>query len=105
MTTTVEQPSLFAPNVRNTDPDTSRAAAAMPGRNTDRDRVLEVHRAAPDGLTDFELAAVMGRQQTSVGKRRGELVSAGLIRDSGRRRPAPSGAKAIVWVLDEGAVW
>jgi len=101
------QPTLFddvPPNVRTTDPDTSRAAAEMtPGlRVSDRWRALAVHRAHPDGLTDFELAELMGRQQTSAGKRRGELVALGYIADSGRRRPAPSGARAIVWQLTNG---
>lgn len=95
-------PTLFdalPPNVRTADPDTSRAAAERTPRlrATDRARALDVHRAHPDGLTDFELADLMGRQQTSAGKRRGELVALGYVRDSGRRRPAPSGAKAIVW--------
>jgi hypothetical protein len=97
------QLSLFPPNVRDADPDTSRAAALMSpsGRLTDRARALEWHRRHPDGLTDFELADLMGRQQTSAGKRRGELMALGLIRDSGRRRAAPSGAKAIVWQISE----
>ena len=86
-------------NVRRGDPDTSWLAAAMaPGRRrTDRLRALEIHRANPDGLTDYELADLMDRQQNSAGKRRGELVQLGFVEDSGRRRPAPSGASAIVW--------
>lgn len=86
---------------RRTDPDTSRTAAerARPRRDTDRLAVLRVHQANPSGLTDFELAALLGRQQTSVGKRRGELRDAGLICDSGERRPAPSGSPAVVWAL------
>ena len=103
-TTTWHEPTLFPlpPSYRDTDPDTSREAGEMiPAvRVTDRERALLAHQAYPDGLTDFELAELMGRQQTSAGKRRGELAAAGLIRDSGRRRPAPSGAKAIVWELD-----
>jgi len=99
----MNQPNLFDPvpqNYRNTDPDTSRAAAAdKPVRLTDRERALALHRAHPDGLTDFELADLMDRQQTSAGKRRGELAALGYIRDSGRRRPAPSGSKAIVWEI------
>jgi hypothetical protein len=43
----------------------------------------------------------MSRQQTSVGKRRGELRDLGLIEDSNTARPAPSGALAIVWRLTE----
>jgi hypothetical protein len=100
----LSQPTLFddvPPNVRNTDPDTSHAAAAV-NRDTDRARALAVHRQHPDGLTDFELGDLMGRQQTSAGKRRGELVALGFICDSGTRRPAPSGSSAIVWRLIRG---
>jgi hypothetical protein len=87
------------PGARHTDPGTSHAAAAEHAaqRETDRARALDALRMALDGLTDFELGALLGRQQTSAGKRRGELRDAGLVRDSGRRRPAPSGSLAIVW--------
>jgi hypothetical protein len=59
---------------------------------------------APDGLTDFELADIMGRQQTSAGKRRGELRDIGLVSDTGYRRPAPSGSMAIVWAITRQGV-
>jgi hypothetical protein len=52
-----------------------------------------------NGLTDFELAANLNRQQTSVGKRRGELRDLGLIYATSVRRLAPSGSAAIVWAL------
>ena len=87
----------MGPNVRNTDPDTSHMAAA-PDRASDRIRVLEALKdAADNGLTDFELGVIVGRQQTSAGKRRGELRDLGFVYDSGLRRPAPSGSLAIVW--------
>ena len=82
--------------VRTTDPDTSHDAAA-PDRARDRDRAYAALARVAEGLTDFELATVIGRQQTSAGKRRGELRDAGLVVDSGVRRPAPSGSFAIVW--------
>lgn len=89
------------PNARATDPDTSHRAAQRKRLTVDKDRaaVLSVHAENPKGLTDFELAEIMGRQQTSVGKRRGELRDAGYIEDSGFRRPSPSGSSAIVWRL------
>jgi len=87
------------PGARRSDPDTSQAAASanQSQRARDRDEVLRIHRLHPAGLTDFELAEIMGRAQTSVGKRRGELRDSGLIANSGQRRPAPSGSTAIVW--------
>ena len=92
------QPDLWS-MARSTDPDTSWAAAAdaLVNADTDRARVLEMHRAHPEGLTDFELAELMGRQQTSVGKRRGELRDRGLIEHAGFKRAAPSGSMSIVW--------
>lgn len=92
------QPDLWS-MARSTDPDTSWAAAAdaLVNADTDRARVLEMHRAHPEGLTDFELAELMGRQQTSVGKRRGELRDQGLVEYAGIKRPAPSGSMSRVW--------
>ena len=96
----VFDPSLACVSpARHTDPQTSHDAADAHAnqRDTDRDKVRVLLSKHPNGLTDFELADLMKRQQTSVGKRRGELRDAGLVRDSGRRRPSPSGSAAIVW--------
>ena len=94
--------------VRATDPHTSElAAVAQIGRKaaTQR-RVLEaLYRAGEDGLTDFELGAVLGMQQTSCGVRRGELRDAGLVMKASREdgtiltRPSPSGSPSICWTL------
>jgi hypothetical protein len=84
---------------RRSDPHTShKAARRTPSlRARDRRRVLLTHALNPHGLTDFELADRVGRQQTSAGKRRGELRDFGYIEETDRTRPAPSGASAIVW--------
>jgi DNA-binding transcriptional ArsR family regulator len=91
--------SLPRPVARATDPGTSWAAASMtePRAGTNRALALRLLREHPDGLTDFELAEMSGLQQTSIGKRRGELVDAGLAQATEQRRRAPSGAWAIVW--------
>ena len=91
------------PAARNSDPWTSHAAAeAFPGkRKIDRLRVLFAHAANPNGLTDFELGVLVGRQQTSAGKRRGELMAQGYILPTEGHRPAPSGSSAIVWRITE----
>jgi CRP-like cAMP-binding protein len=105
MSDELDQASLFDDVrlvARSTDPGTSWAAAhdATPKAVTHRARVLaELRRVHPLGLTDYELAARLGLQQNSAGKRRGELRDRGLVEDSGERRPAPSGSKAIVWRL------
>jgi|SRR5882672_384778 len=85
--------------VRPTDPETSHTAAKLHpwSRNTDRFKAFEVHARNPQGLTDFELADRMGRQQTSAGKRRGELRDLGLIEETDLRRRSPSLTPAIVW--------
>ncbi len=92
---------LARTNVRSTDPDTSweAAFAHLTVRSHDRREALRQLYYAYDGMTDFELGDCMGRQQTSAGKRRGELRDVGLVENSGRRRPAPSGSGAIVWVI------
>lgn len=88
---------------RTSDPETSMMAAeqALVRAGTNRARALNLLRQFPEGLTDFELADLTGLQQTSVGKRRGELRDAGLVYDTGRRRPAPSGSAAIVWAATQ----
>jgi hypothetical protein len=99
---TVDLFDYAAQGFRNTDPDTSYQAALrnVSGRYTDRRKALAALSAAGEGgLTDFELASRIGRQQTSAGKRRGELRDLGLVADTGRRRPAPSGSAAIVWAV------
>lgn len=89
------------PLARKTDPSTSHAAAADAKRGADtlRARCLSALRELGErGCTDFELADLVGSQQTSAGKRRGELVAAGLVVNSGRTAPAPSGSQAIIWI-------
>ena len=87
-------------NARSTDPHTSHLAAeAHRGLLGAHDRLITLlaHAQHPDGLTDFELAAILGRQQTSVGVRRGELRNAGLIEETDITRLSPSRSPAIVW--------
>jgi hypothetical protein len=93
--------TIFGPGARDSDPRTSHEAAQRDPYIRAHDRMLTLmdHFHHPDGLTDFELAANNNRQQTSLGKRRGELRDMGLIYDTGRTRPAPSGSSAIVWAL------
>ena len=99
MTEQLSLDDLPRPVARRTDPGTSWAAARLtePRAGTNRALALRVLREHPGGLTDFELADLTGLQQTSIGKRRGELRDAGLVRATERTRRAPSGALAIVW--------
>jgi len=89
----------WTPNVRTTDPETSRDAATVNtgGRDTLRAQVLDTLRRHPAGLTDWELAGLLRRHQPSVGKRRGELFAAGLVEFAGEWRLSPLGIRCRVW--------
>lgn len=93
------QSSLFdPPDVRSDDPETSAAAAAMSTshRLWLKDRVLELLHQGD--ATDDELAQLLPAEHTgSVSKRRCDLVRAGLVVDTGKRRPTRRGAQAVVW--------
>jgi hypothetical protein len=95
----VEQLTFASPVARRSDPDTSHLAAALARGNAPRHRdlALKALRAAPAGLTDFELSEATGVPQTSIGVRRHELVKVGLVERTDTYRPSPSGARAIVW--------
>lgn len=93
------QLTLDSALVRNSDPDTSRDAAAKqtPGRRA-RGQWLVLDALARRGpLTDFEHEAINGLIQTSAGKRRVELQRKGLVERTEARRATPSGSTAIVW--------
>jgi hypothetical protein len=102
-----EQLTLTYPKARLTDPATSHQAAALNARVAEGHRARAeraLHAAGPAGLTDFGLADATGLAQTSVGKRRLELLRAGLVCPlfdaDGKQvtRLAPSGARSLVWV-------
>lgn len=89
------------PNVRPSDPDTSRSAAVIE-RMSIRERVRLTLVAHPDGLTDWELLDALGEspaRKGTVTKRRQEC---GAV-DTGRRRLSPLGCEAIVWTLNGAA--
>lgn len=78
--------------------DTEREHAKAPHRMTQRDRVLialSANRAK--GMTDCELEAALSIPRHIAAKRRGELVTAGKVRDSGLRRATDTGTSAVVW--------
>lgn len=107
-------PPRYAPVSRTTDPETSRQAAA----SISVDKMRETQKVILDILDRFgpacdEDIAVMARQLESLGEapkqspsglrsRRAELVTAGLVRDSGERAKTSSGRQTIVWELSAG---
>jgi hypothetical protein len=107
---TLDEYMAAQPRTRTGDWSTSVDAAALVSLSESRLLALKTLYGHPGGLTDFELATLTGRQQTSIGKRRGELFAVGLVevlRDGHGdpvKRPAPSGALALVWVITSAGV-
>lgn len=86
-----------SPHVRNTDPDTSRAAAVLP-RSNRVEQVRQLLATFPNGLCDWEITRALGlpeRKKPSVAKAR---YRTGAV-DTGVRRPSPDGQPTIVWRL------
>ncbi len=89
---------------RKNDLDTCREAAADALPHVRKNQMLALRLIATAPRTDYELEAATGIQQTSIGKRRGELYQAGLVApqtiDGVKiRRPGPSGSMCTVWSI------
>jgi len=89
------------PLARTSDPDTSHAAARSVKARTERQEAILAALDALGGTgTDEDIADVYdGPQQSDSGMRtrRAELVSKGLVVDTGQRARIRSGNRAIVW--------
>lgn len=103
---------LVTPAARSTDPATSHAAAqgaAAPMKlGAGQRRALNaIVLAGETGLNDFELAERVGRKQSSIGVRRGELAGVGLVERTGEQRPSDTGTPSDVWRATElgRSVW
>lgn len=79
--------------------DTEKHAARTADAARIRDRVLELLRAHPEGLTDDEGGRLLGEgcDRLTFGRRRNELQRAGLVVKTKERRETPHGRSAIVW--------
>lgn len=82
---------------RHSDPDTSRQVPDSLRMIKSRSDVLKTLSRRP--LTDIELVQAMSSKMSPSGTRtrRSELVRMGLVKDSGRRKPGPTGRSHIVW--------
>jgi hypothetical protein len=96
---------------RATDDVTSVMAAERAAGHVSLGRMLalKLHYENPEGLTDFELAKLSGWQQTSIGKRRGDLMNpkyfpTPLVEKTGLTRPSPSGSPARVYRITETGI-
>ena len=88
----------FAPPAQNTDTSRAAAKAIQPCAQTLRWAVLAfLRRQGELGATDEQIQSILAMNASTERPRRGELVSAGLVVDSGLTRPTASGRQAIVW--------
>lgn len=85
------------PRVAGSDTSTAAAVSIEPGLATKQGLVLALLRISPLGLTDDDLERLTSTRHQTVSARRRELVLAGLVVDSGDRRPTSSGRSAVVW--------
>ncbi len=95
-----EQLDLFgAPRVAGSDTSAAAAELIEPTAGTLRHRVLSFLRERDNyGATDDETQLALSMNPSTQRPRRIELVRAGLVWDSNRRRPTTSGRQAAVWV-------
>lgn len=93
------QLNLFQTPARKTDPETSHLAAAsnQKERQTLAMRVLDVLKASPVPMADYEIANRLGALRGSVAKRRQELQRAGLVEQAPGTVVTDTGARANVW--------
>ena len=97
---------ISQPVARRSDPETSHQAARDATFKASDNCLKALNHLSQKPMTDFELAAVTGMQQNSIGKRRGDCAKAGLVEPlmkDGKvvKRPAPSGSLAIVWTIND----
>jgi predicted ArsR family transcriptional regulator len=79
-----------------------KAATSIKGRTANlRTEVLEALRRHPS--TDERLSERLAMSPNTCRPRRVELVSYGLVEDSGRREKTASGRSAVVWIVKEDA--
>lgn len=97
----LREPFRDMPAPHNGTP-TSRAAAEAvtpESAGSQRARILEVLALYPGGLTDEQISETAGICDNATRPRRGELVAAGKVKDSGTTRLTIRNRKAVVWVL------
>jgi hypothetical protein len=78
--------------------DAARRAFGRSGNA--RERIYNVVKAHPEGLTVHELRQLITMHFHTVAARVSDLNLEGWLVDSGRRRPTDTGAMATVWVAD-----
>lgn len=88
--------------VRRRDPGTSFLAALSITSQKRQEFYFEIYTALKTAQTDDELRRTLSRRgvphsPSGMRSRRSELVAAGWVRDSGKRRDSDNGNPATVW--------
>ena len=84
------------------NPVSQAAARRAFGRSGNaRERIYNVIKAHPDGLTVHELRQLITMHFHTVAARVSDLNIEGWLADSGQRRATDTGAMATVWVVVE----
>jgi len=97
----------IAPTSRRSDPVTSREAAAKAEMRATENRMLVLLNLIVRPMSDFDLAEATGRLATSIGKRRHDCMTAGLVEQAldGRGEPAfgktPTGSRCMIWAITQ----
>jgi hypothetical protein len=100
---TVKESLTVAPH-NGTATSKAAAKAIEPHINSQQQAMLHWYRTyGSNGVTDQEMVDSSGFSGDSVRPRRGELVSMGLVVDSGRTRATKTGRQATVFVAKEFA--
>jgi hypothetical protein len=96
---------------RVSDDITSVIAAERASANVSKGRMLALKHLYEnrEGLTDFDLERLTGLAQTSIGKRRGDLMNSKyffphLAYRTDETRPSPRGAPARVWRITQAGI-
>src|SRR5947199_355675 len=94
-----DQSDLFGRRkfVRGSRTSELAAIEAEPSAGTQRFKVWQLLRDFPNGLSDDQMQRILNMNPSTQRPRRVELVEAGLVVDSGRRRHTPSGREAVIW--------
>ncbi len=90
------QLGLFPPS-NGTDTSDAAGASIVDGLPRLRRIVFVAIKKSAAGLTDDQVEELTGMKHQTVSARRNELMNAGYIEDTGRRRDTRSGRSATVW--------
>ncbi len=94
----LEEPTL--PYQRHSATSREAAELAVPLSGKYRLKVLlHLQSRGEEGSTDEEMQLALEMNPSTQRPRRGELVTKGLVRDSGVRRKTRTGRAAVVWVV------